>query len=222
MDSKAIKEEAAREEVFARLVATPGVRYALAKAEAPAIDENNILQANLACMRACAETLRERLGGRLSSPDDVVTEVVDVGVDESEDAGGDESEFPFLAVVDGVDDPWRMRPARRRENSIAVLTVTKGDASVPAISAASIIAKVTRDRLMRGLADEYPEYGWAENKAYGSASHRAAIARHGWVPGVHRESFDPVRTTLEKGGTNKRLRAAKKPAAAAAKKPRRR
>ena len=73
---------------------------------------------------------------------------------------------------------------------------------------------------MRGLAEGYPEYGWAENKAYGSASHRAAIARHGWVPGVHRESFDPVRTVVARGGANKRL--AKPAAKPAAKRPRRR
>jgi len=67
-------------------------------------------------------------------------------------------------------------------------SVVHGDDLVPAISAASIVAKVWRDRLMCRLDPEFPHYGWAGNKGYGSARHLEAIARHGPSP-LHRRSF---------------------------------
>lgn len=66
--------------------------------------------------------------------------------------------------------------------------VVKGDASVMSISAAAIVAKVTRDRLMTELAASFPAYGWERNAGYGSAEHRAAIEAHGLTP-HHRRSF---------------------------------
>ena len=75
-------------------------------------------------------------------------------------------------------------------------TVKGGDGSVPCVSAASIIAKVHRDRLMHALHARHPQYGWAANKGYGSKAHRAAIVEHGWVAGLHRESFDPVKSMI--------------------------
>ena len=67
-----------------------------------------------------------------------------------------------------------------------------GDALHACISAASVIAKVTRDRLMHDLHAEFPQYGWDKNMGYGSAQHRAAILEHGPCP-HHRQSFAPVR-----------------------------
>lgn len=66
--------------------------------------------------------------------------------------------------------------------------VTKGDSKSACIAAASIIAKVTRDRLMTRLHDSYPDYGFNGHVGYGSAAHREAIARHGYSP-LHRRSF---------------------------------
>ncbi len=63
-----------------------------------------------------------------------------------------------------------------------------GDALVPAISAASIVAKVYRDRLMKALHPEYPAYGWERNKGYGSQEHREALLSLGPTP-HHRRSF---------------------------------
>lgn len=68
--------------------------------------------------------------------------------------------------------------------------IVKGDSSVRAIAAASIIAKVTRDRLMVDLDAEHPGYGFAGNKGYGSADHLAALRERGPSP-VHRRSFSP-------------------------------
>jgi ribonuclease HII len=66
--------------------------------------------------------------------------------------------------------------------------IIKGDTKSVSIAAASIIAKVTRDRMMRVYADIYPAYAFAENKGYGSAQHMAAIEQHG-ICAIHRKSF---------------------------------
>lgn len=69
--------------------------------------------------------------------------------------------------------------------------IRHGDDLIPSISAASIVAKVDRDQHMAELAKEYPEYGWDENAAYGTAEHKAAMRKHGLSP-HHRRSFKPV------------------------------
>jgi ribonuclease HII len=71
-------------------------------------------------------------------------------------------------------------------------SLIKGDATCLSIAAASIIAKVTRDRLMLALHQEYPAYGFAQHKGYGTAAHLAALHAHGATP-HHRQSFAPVR-----------------------------
>ena len=85
---------------------------------------------------------------------------------------------PDAVLIDG--NPVHVHPRER--------CVVKGDATVACISAASIVAKVTRDALMVALDAEYPAYHFAENKGYGSAEHIAAIREHGLCP-VHRASF---------------------------------
>lgn len=71
-------------------------------------------------------------------------------------------------------------------------TIRKGDSRSPSIAAASIVAKVVRDRMMAGYDRHYPGYGFARHKGYGSAEHRAAIARLGTSP-LHRLTFGGVR-----------------------------
>ena len=73
--------------------------------------------------------------------------------------------------------------------------VVSGDALVPCISAASILAKVTRDRLLRELHLQHPEYGFDRHKGYGTADHLRALQTHGALP-VHRRSFAPVARAL--------------------------
>jgi ribonuclease HII len=75
-------------------------------------------------------------------------------------------------------------------------TVVKGDGKSLSIAAASIIAKTTRDAIMRDLDQAFPHYGWASNKGYGSAAHMAALAAHGPTP-HHRTSFAPVAAALK-------------------------
>jgi ribonuclease HII len=71
----------------------------------------------------------------------------------------------------------------------------KGDQKIIPVSAASIIAKVARDRYMTELAAKYPGYGFESHKGYGSKSHQKAIAELGFLDGVHRRSWKPFRET---------------------------
>jgi len=77
------------------------------------------------------------------------------------------------------------------------MALVDGDARSLSIAAASIVAKVYRDRLMIDYADEYPEYGFAAHKGYGSAEHLAALHKHGPCP-LHRISFGPVSDLVQK------------------------
>ena len=74
--------------------------------------------------------------------------------------------------------------------------VVGGDGTVPAISAASILAKVTRDQELIALDAKYPEYGFAKHKGYPTAQHMAAIKAHGVLP-IHRRSFGPIARLLK-------------------------
>ena len=74
--------------------------------------------------------------------------------------------------------------------------VVRADASVPAVSAASIVAKVARDRYMAEVAADYPDYGFAQHVGYGTALHLEKLKLHG-VCELHRRSFKPVRALLQ-------------------------
>ena len=79
------------------------------------------------------------------------------------------------------------------ENCRAII---KGDLTEPVISAASIIAKVTRDRQMIALDQEYPEYGFSRHKGYGTKEHLEALANFGPIQGQHRFTFAPVKKLI--------------------------
>jgi len=89
---------------------------------------------------------------------------------------------PIEALIDGDHCP---------ELTCPVYAIVKGDRDVPAISAASIIAKTTRDAMLVALDREYPMYGFARHKGYGTPEHLAALDLHGPCP-HHRKSFAPV------------------------------
>ncbi len=97
--------------------------------------------------------------------------------------------LPATALVDGNQPP--VLPC-------AVHAVVKGDARSLSIAAASIVAKVTRDRCMHALAAAFPHYGFERHAGYGTRAHLAALASHG-VTVHHRTSFAPVRAALREG-----------------------
>lgn len=93
---------------------------------------------------------------------------------------------PRLALVDGNRAPRLACQTR---------TIVKGDAKCLSIAAASIVAKVTRDRMMIALGREHPGYGFERHKGYGTPEHRAALGRLG-LTAHHRRSFRPVQLAL--------------------------
>ena len=99
------------------------------------------------------------------------------------DALGGLRSLPPHALVDG-------RPVRTLR--VPQTAIVKGDARSYSIAAASVLAKVTRDRLMLQYHEQYPDYGFADHKGYGTARHLAAIQRFGACP-IHRKTFAPLK-----------------------------
>lgn len=93
---------------------------------------------------------------------------------------------PALVLIDGNRSPRLDLPHE---------TLVKGDARSLSIAAASIIAKVTRDRIMRALHIEFPDYAWNRNKGYGTRAHDAALRKFGVTP-HHRRRFKPIHNML--------------------------
>ncbi len=98
--------------------------------------------------------------------------------------------LPDTALVDGN---------RLPDLPCAARAIVKGDSKSLSIAAASIVAKVTRDRIMAMLSSRYPGFGWERNAGYGTAQHRAGLAQFGVTP-HHRRSYAPIRKILETGG----------------------
>jgi len=104
---------------------------------------------------------------------------------------------PACAIIDGNRLPELDIPAR---------ALVRGDQLSLSIAAASIVAKVSRDRHMRDLGRLFPQYGFERHKGYGTRQHRQALEKHG-VTIHHRRSFRPVRELLEMEGDRERGRA---------------
>jgi ribonuclease HII len=94
---------------------------------------------------------------------------------------------PDFVLIDGLPVPG----LRVRQRAIV-----GGDAKSYSIAAASVIAKVTRDRLMLQVHEQYPQYNFAQHKGYGTPEHLAALAKYGPSP-VHRRTFAPIRETIQ-------------------------
>ena len=92
--------------------------------------------------------------------------------------------YNFLNCVNGL----QCEPAN-------VMTMVRADDSVPAVSAASIVAKVARDNYMIKISEEYPQYAFDKNVGYGAPAHIAALKAHG-VTSIHRKSYKPVKACL--------------------------
>ena len=110
---------------------------------------------------------------------------------------GSLAKLPQALLIDGKQTP--PLPASMASmasmDSVPMHPIVKGDSKSLSIAAASIVAKVTRDRIMTELSREHPEYGWERNAGYGTVAHREALERFG-VSGQHRRSFAPIHKIL--------------------------
>jgi ribonuclease HII len=105
---------------------------------------------------------------------------------------------PDFALIDGICAPSLQCPLQ---------TLKKGDSRSFSIAAASIVAKVTRDKIMKELSLLYPQYGWETNAGYGTKAHQEGLARHGITP-HHRRSFAPIAKLCQSEEISQKKRAA--------------
>ena len=150
--------------------------YAIASASVEEIDRMNILEADFLAMRRALQALG--LPGLNESAPEIPIEVKGSFADSLQ---GDKRVPQIFIAVDG-NLKIRNVPAEMQ------MPIVKGDGRIASISAASILAKVFRDRFMDKLAETYPAYGFEKNAGYGSKTHLDAIRKFGFTP-VHRRSF---------------------------------
>lgn len=185
-DSKTITDEAVREELYEKIVSTPGVIWSAHVISAARIDDINILMASLEAMRLS------------------VVDVLNEAASTEQRAGDPKAaagRTKALALIDGPFSPWKegekyvdfQQPAPPAAVDLSVEPIKKGDALVYCIAAASIIAKVTRDRCMHAYDAEWPMYEFAEHKGYPTPAHVSAIAKHGPCA-IHRRTFAPLKS----------------------------
>lgn len=153
---------ARRREALAPAIRDCALAWGLGVVWSPRIERVNILQATLEAMSRAAATLRQAPGNLLIDGNRTIPEEM------------------LLAA-------WRGRPASLPRQR----AIVDGDRSEPAISAASILAKTFRDRLMAALARRWPGYGLERHMGYGTAEHLAALRRLGPCP-LHRRTFRGV------------------------------
>lgn len=175
-DSKQLSEKK-RDRLYP-LVQQHAIGYVVAEIPAAVIDQVNILQATMLGMRLCTEVLLEAIAHHL------VTSMrqVEVLFDGNRCPELNETKLAELGIEKSIVDcqAW-----------------VKGDARHTSIAAASILAKVSRDKAMYALDAEHPEYGIAKHKGYPTLAHMEAIKKYG-VLSAHRRSFAPVRKSLER------------------------
>ena len=166
-----------RDELFEEIM-VKAKAFGIGMASHTRIDEINILQATYEAMRQAIMNLSMNPG----------TPTTEETLSFMGDYSTKQSIRPDVLLNDAVTIPGVDELFPAEEQKILQVPIVKGDAKSASIAAASILAKVTRDRLMEQLSDLYPEYGFASNKGYGSAEHIQALKKYGPCP-IHRKSF---------------------------------
>ena len=180
-DSKKLTDEAQREELYEKIICSPGVCWAVSVIDSKRIDEINILQATLEGMRVAASALTNK-PLPFTSIDEANAEVEGSYVVKRHPEPLDPKST--YALIDGNRLP--------KDMSIEAETIVKGDSKEYCIAAASIIAKVTRDRLMNAYHEMYPDYNLIQHKGYPTKAHMAVIHQRGATP-IHRYTFAPLK-----------------------------
>ena len=175
-DSKQLSEKK-RDRLYP-LVQQHAIGYVVAEIPAAVIDQVNILQATMLGMRLCTEVLLKAIAHPLVNS----MRQVEVLFDGNRCPELNEAMLAELGI---------------EKSTIDCQAWVKGDARHTSIAAASILAKVSRDKAMYALDAEHPEYGIAKHKGYPTRAHVEAIEKYG-VLSAHRRSFAPVRKSLEK------------------------
>ena len=163
--------------------------YAIASASVEEIDEINILEADFLAMRRALQALG--FPGLNETAPEIPIEVkgslkdaANVILNEAQRNEGSSNGFPnILVAVDG-----NLKIDKMPQD--IQMPIVKGDGRIASISAASILAKVFRDRYMDKLEELYPGYGFDKHAGYGTKAHLDAIRRQGFTP-AHRKSFHP-------------------------------
>ena len=180
-DSKQLSEK--KRDMLYPLVQQYAIGYVIADIPAAVIDQVNILQATMLGMRLCTEILLEIIAYHLN---DMAQDIHQLHAEVLFD-GNRCPDLDYARLVElGVE-----------EEVVDCQAWVKGDARHTSIAAASILAKVSRDKTMYALDTEHPEYGIAKHKGYPTRAHMEAIETYG-VLAAHRRSFAPVRKALER------------------------
>jgi ribonuclease HII len=203
VDSKLIGLESSRESLYDQIIATPGIAWAVAIVDAPTIDAMNILQATLWGMTLAVSAVMGVpidvdivpsantsvtagcyvvVGGMSPLPSCITSTATSLDSNHADDERLKSSSV--YALVDGNRLPPNL-PCQGR-------AVIKGDGREYCIAAASILAKVTRDRLLHAYDALYPQYGLAQHKGYPTVAHRQAVLQYGASP-IHRRTFAPLK-----------------------------
>lgn len=103
-----------------------------------------------------------------------------------------------LAIENNVKPEFLISDYLNIKSDIKLLSIAKGDATSFSVACASILAKVTRDDYMNELSIKYPAYEFDKNKGYGTKKHIEAIKKYGYIKGVHRLSFEPIKSLVNK------------------------
>lgn len=180
-DSKQLSEK--KRDMLYPLVQQHAIGYVIADIPAAVIDQVNILQATMLGMRLCTEIMLEVIAYHLN---DMAQDIHQLHAEVLFD-GNRCPDLDYARLVElGVE-----------EEVVDCQAWVKGDARHTSIAAASILAKVSRDKTMYALDTEHPEYGIAKHKGYPTRAHMEAIETYG-VLAAHRRSFAPVRKALER------------------------
>ena len=180
-DSKQLSEK--KRDMLYPLVQQHAIGYVIADIPAAVIDQVNILQATMLGMRLCTEIMLEVIAYHLN---DMAQDIHQLHAEVLFD-GNRCPDLDYARLVElGVE-----------EEVVDCQAWVKGDARHTSIAAASILAKVSRDKTMYALDAEHPEYGIAKHKGYPTRAHMEAIETYG-VLAAHRRSFAPVRKALER------------------------